>query len=84
MPTIVNGWFWSGSGARLGPTNETEAGAWSHTGGAKKPQPDNREFKATVREKKVSDDKSTSSLKYHVKSFVIPYWPASHTFFYSC
>jgi len=40
---IVNGWFWSGSGARLGPTNNRANGDWSHTGGGRAAQPDNRE-----------------------------------------
>ncbi|CAG0893583.1 unnamed protein product [Cyprideis torosa] len=42
-PTIVNGWFWSGSGAKIFPSNRRFAGTWSHTGGARRPQPDNRE-----------------------------------------
>ncbi|OXA44494.1 L-selectin [Folsomia candida] len=40
---LVNSWYWAGSGARIGPTNNRANGDWSHTGGAKKPQPDNRE-----------------------------------------
>ena len=43
QPTIVNGWFWSGSGVRIGATNDPRNGDWSRTGGAGRPQPDNRE-----------------------------------------
>lgn len=47
-PLIVNGWFWSGSGVKLAPTNATPLGwtaqPWSATGHFKKPQPDNAEF----------------------------------------
>jgi len=39
----VNGWFWSGSGAKIGPTTQRNSGDWSHTGGFGQPQPDNRE-----------------------------------------
>lgn len=46
QPSIVNGWFWSGSNERMPATNITHGwrGDWSHTGGAGTPQPDNREF----------------------------------------
>jgi len=46
MPHIVNGWFWSGSNARIPATNSTSVwrGEWSNTGGGGKAQPDNREF----------------------------------------
>lgn len=55
QPTIVNGWFWSGSGVKMAPTNSTPPGwqyqPWSDTGhktqftkGVKVPQPDNAEF----------------------------------------
>merc|ERR1712002_482038 len=45
-PALVNGWFWSGSEARIPPTNSTQgwAGDWSSTGGSGQRQPDNREF----------------------------------------
>lgn len=46
-PTIVNGWFWSGSTARIAPTNDRSGawnGDWSLTGGSGQAQPDNREF----------------------------------------
>lgn len=43
QPVIVNGWFWAGSGARLGPSDRRSLGDWGPTGGADKPQPDNRE-----------------------------------------
>lgn len=42
-PPIVNGWFWSGSGVRIGATNQPNTGDWSHTGGWGIRQPDNRE-----------------------------------------
>ncbi|OXA63788.1 L-selectin [Folsomia candida] len=40
---LFNGWFWSGSGVRIGSANNRANGDWSHTGGAGIPQPDNRE-----------------------------------------
>lgn len=43
LPQNVNGWFWSGSGAKIGPTTQRNSGDWSHTGGYGQPQPDNRE-----------------------------------------
>jgi len=45
-PALINGWFWSGSEARIPPTNSTQgwAGDWSSTGGSGQRQPDNREF----------------------------------------
>jgi len=46
QPLEINGWFWSGSGAKLRPTNErTDLNDWSYTGALKQPQPDNRESK---------------------------------------
>jgi len=46
LPIEVNGWFWSGSGKRMRPSDEkSRFNDWSHTGGLKKPQPDNREEK---------------------------------------
>jgi len=51
QPPIVNGWFWSGSSARIPPTNDTFSGAWngdwSPSGGGGQRQPDNREFAET-------------------------------------
>jgi len=48
-PVIVKGWFWSGSGVRLGvnAAGDHVEGDWSPTGGADEPQPDNRELKLT-------------------------------------
>lgn len=43
QPPNVNGWFWSGSGAKIGPTTQRNSGDWSATGGFGQPQPDNRE-----------------------------------------
>ena len=48
MPRMINGWFWSGTGVRIGPTDDPYHGDWSKTGGAGKAQPDNREFEITV------------------------------------
>ncbi|CAG7719448.1 unnamed protein product [Allacma fusca] len=46
QPPEINGWFWSGSGLKMRPTNEHSTyNDWSHTGGLKLPQPDNREKK---------------------------------------
>jgi len=52
QPTIVKGWFWSGSGIRLGYSSkeggqERVEGDWSLKGGAGKRQPDNREEEIT-------------------------------------
>jgi len=54
QPTNVNGWFWSGSGVKMAPTNSTPPGwsyqPWSYTGhktqfeGKNVSQPDNAEF----------------------------------------
>jgi len=54
QPKHINGWFWSGSGVSIPPTNETAPGwkdnPWSHTGYLSQfvshdvPQPDNAEF----------------------------------------
>ncbi|KAK2576516.1 hypothetical protein KPH14_005839 [Odynerus spinipes] len=43
QPQNVNGWFWSGSGAKIGATSQRNSGDWSQTGGYGQPQPDNRE-----------------------------------------
>jgi len=54
QPATVNGWFWSGSGVKMAPTNSTPPGwsyqPWSYTGHKSQfadkdvPQPDNAEF----------------------------------------
>ncbi|MCL4165470.1 UNVERIFIED_CONTAM: hypothetical protein GTU68_038895, partial [Idotea baltica] len=46
QPPIVNGWFWSGSEARISSTssNDRMNSFWSPTGGSGARQPDNREF----------------------------------------
>lgn len=49
QPQNVNGWFWSGSGAKIGPTSQRNSGDWSHTGGYGQPQPDNREAAQVLR-----------------------------------
>ncbi|XP_037802414.1 uncharacterized protein LOC119597050 isoform X1 [Penaeus monodon] len=48
-PTLVNGWFWSGSSARIPATNGSFGwvGDWSNSGGSGQRQPDNREFSET-------------------------------------
>ncbi|XP_037090549.1 L-selectin-like [Pollicipes pollicipes] len=46
QPLIINGFFWSGSGEKMPPTNQRITNGfpnWSHTGGSGRPQPDNRE-----------------------------------------
>ncbi|KAG5883056.1 hypothetical protein JTB14_010444 [Gonioctena quinquepunctata] len=43
QPPNINGWFWSGSGAKIGPTTQRNSGDWSATGGFGQAQPDNRE-----------------------------------------
>lgn len=43
LPPNENGWFWSGSGAKIGPTSQRNTGDWSYTGGYGQAQPDNRE-----------------------------------------
>ncbi|KAK5645696.1 hypothetical protein RI129_004160 [Pyrocoelia pectoralis] len=43
QPANIFGWFWSGSGVKIGPTTQRNSGDWSHTGGYGQPQPDNRE-----------------------------------------
>jgi hypothetical protein len=43
QPPNENGWFWSGSGVKIGPTTQRNTGDWSHTGGYNQQQPDNRE-----------------------------------------
>ena len=48
QPTIVNGWFWSGSEAKVPPTDQRALGDWSNTGGDGRPQPDNREDDVSI------------------------------------
>ena len=49
QPAEVKGWFWSGSGVRIGASNGIRPdGDWSSTGGFGTPQPDNREFELEV------------------------------------
>lgn len=43
QPPNENGWFWSGSGAKIGATSQRNTGDWSYTGGYNQAQPDNRE-----------------------------------------
>lgn len=43
QPPNENGWFWSGSGVKVGPTTQRNTGDWSYTGGYNQAQPDNRE-----------------------------------------
>jgi len=47
-PKNILGWFWSGSGVKIAPTNASPAGwgynPWSATGHLSIPQPDNAEF----------------------------------------
>lgn len=43
QPPNENGWFWSGSGVKIGPTTQRNTGDWSYTGGYNQAQPDNRE-----------------------------------------
>jgi len=48
QPPEVNGWFWSGSGTKMAPTNKSPPGwgyqPWSFTGRNKIPQPDQAEL----------------------------------------
>lgn len=43
QPPNENGWFWSGSGVKVGATTQRNTGDWSYTGGYNQAQPDNRE-----------------------------------------
>ena len=43
FPKNINGWFWSANQVKMGPTNGPQFHDWSHTGGAGRVQPDNRE-----------------------------------------
>jgi len=43
FPKLINGWFWSANQVKMPPTNGNQFHDWSHTGGAGRPQPDNRE-----------------------------------------
>ena len=49
-PIDVRGWFWTGSGVKLGtnPAGTRVAGHWSNAGGDGRIQPDNREYRVTV------------------------------------
>lgn len=44
MPNIINGWFWAPTNKKIPAKNKCRVCDWSRTGGARKPQPDNREF----------------------------------------
>jgi len=78
-PLSINGWFWSGSGAKLRPTNEkSELNDWSYTGALKVPQPDSREKKKGYEESclAVLNNYYNDGIKWHdvgchhIKSFV--------------
>jgi len=78
-PLSTNGWFWSGSGAKLRPTNErSELNDWSYTGALKVPQPDSREKKKGYEESclAVLNNYYNDGIKWHdvgchhIKSFV--------------
>ena len=44
FPKNINGWFWSANQVPMPPTNSSHRfHDWSHTGGLRVPQPDNRE-----------------------------------------
>jgi len=44
FPKNINGWFWSANQAKFAPSNSrSQFHDWSQTGGAGRPQPDNRE-----------------------------------------
>lgn len=43
QPAIEKGWYWAGSGVRIGNTRNRKNGDWSSTGLLLKPQPDNRD-----------------------------------------
>jgi len=43
FPKLINGWFWSANQVKMPPTNGNQFHDWSQTGGAGRPQPDNRE-----------------------------------------
>ncbi|KAJ8876000.1 hypothetical protein PR048_023908 [Dryococelus australis] len=63
QPSNVNGWFWSGSGSKIGPTSQRNSGDWSGTGGFGQAQPDNRE----APQKRGSDKGDTAtSIKYAI------------------
>jgi len=44
FPKLINGWFWSANQVKMPPANSrNQFHDWSHTGGAGRAQPDNRE-----------------------------------------
>ena len=45
QPTIENGWYWAPTGKRIPAPRKCGYCEWSHTGGLRKNQPDNREQK---------------------------------------
>merc|ERR1712025_1367116 len=45
QPTIENGWYWAPTGKRIPSPKKCRYCDWSKTGGLRRPQPDNREFK---------------------------------------
>lgn len=64
QPPNINGWFWSGSGAKIGPTTQRGSGDWSLTGGYGQPQPDNREAAQVIYDYVAKN----YSVKYALKS----------------
>ena len=82
QPKHVNGWFWSGSGARLAPTNETAEGwkdnPWSHTGFLSQftahpvPQPDNAEYLS--QRTPVTVEACLAGNKLSINSHLCTYW----------
>jgi len=81
---LNDGWFWSGSGVRIGSARNRGNGDWSHTGGAGIRQPDNRENTRGLAGYRGNDEQCLSILNnfyndgikwhdvacYHVKPFV--------------
>merc|ERR1712045_123515 len=45
QPTIENGWYWAPTGKRIPAPKKCGYCEWSHTGGLRRSQPDNREQK---------------------------------------
>ncbi|XP_023329620.1 uncharacterized protein LOC111702233 isoform X2 [Eurytemora carolleeae] len=45
QPAIENGWYWASTGSRIPSPKKCRYCDWSHTGGLKTNQPDNREMK---------------------------------------
>ena len=50
QPTIENGWYWAPTGKRIPAPKKCGYCEWSHTGGLRQSQPDNREQKQGGRE----------------------------------